>query len=367
MRKCSFIKLKLLLFVAISLLTLCYYGRGTASVVKVAILPFQMNAGEDIEYINRGIRDMIASRITYTTHITVVEQDLLGNTLSKTLPGKLTKKEIQEIGSRLGVDYIVFGSITKIGSNMSIDINILNVSQGKIIKPAFIQITGLDELIPKMKNLAHEIKDTITTELSSLPPETTVQPSEAVKTLLKEEKKLDEALLEKIKEEMKREILAELRKEGMAKAPVQQLASVDQEHLKEELTEEIMVKLRERDIGYGTAHSSKDLGSAEGRILYSGKGLEGCRVKLVRMTRYGILSKIFQDYSFLDTEFETITDKDGIYRFADLPTGFYKLKWELPGDKGWIRRLKLKPDVTIEEGKKSVLKNVEANMRLVPL
>lgn len=363
MRKYSLMRLKPLLFVAISLLVLCYSGRGIASVVKVAILPFQMNADEDIEYINRGIRDMIASRITYETHITVLEQDLLRDTLSKALPGKLTKKEISEIGSRLGADYVVFGSITKIGNNMSIDINVLNVSLRKIIKPAFIQITGLDELIPKMENLAHEIKDTLATEFSSLPPETTAPSPEEVKTLRGEKGELDEALLEKIKEEIKREILAELRREKIVKAPVQQLASVDQEQLKEELTEEIMTKLRERD--YSTAHSSKDLGSAEGRILHRNEGLKGCRVKLVRMTRYGILSKIFQDYN-LDTQFETITDNDGIYHFANLPAGSYKLKWELPGDKGWIRRLRDKPDVTVEKGKKSVLKDVESNRRLVP-
>ena len=48
-----------------------------------------------------------------------------------------------------------------------------------------------------------------------------------------------------------------------------------------------------------------------------------------------------------------------------LPVGAYKLKWQLPDDTGWIRRLRDKPDAVIAEGETAVLKSVETSRRLV--
>ncbi|MDK1030489.1 MAG: carboxypeptidase-like regulatory domain-containing protein [Planctomycetia bacterium] len=106
-------------------------------------------------------------------------------------------------------------------------------------------------------------------------------------------------------------------------------------------------------------------GVAEGEILHRGKGLPDCRVKLVRLVQAesiaGLL-KVFKE----ETEFETVTDEHGKYRFEMLPVGSYKLKWQLPGDTGWIRRLKDRPDVTVSVGQTSVIKTVETTRGLVP-
>lgn len=64
-------------------------------------------------------------------------------------------------------------------------------------------------------------------------------------------------------------------------------------------------------------------------------------------------------------EFTTVTDEQGKYVFDNLPTGAYKMKWQLPNDKGWIRRLRDKPDAVIVEGETVVLKSVETNRRIV--
>lgn len=202
MRRYPFLRLKFLLLVAINLLVLCYPGVGITNGTKVAVLPFQMNTDEDIEYINRGIRDMLASRITYGADIRVVEQNLVRDALStKLISGKLTKKRIQEIGSTLGADYVVFGSITKIGDNLSIDINVLNVLEGGITAPVFTQSFGLDEVIPKMNVLAQGIKDTISARFGSqLPKTTSSQPPKLDETFFEEESGVGEVVPERIEE-----------------------------------------------------------------------------------------------------------------------------------------------------------------------
>jgi len=197
-----FVRLKFQLFIVINVLVLCYSSSvGIASVAKVAILPFQMNADEDIDYINRGIRDMLTSRITYGTHITILDQSLVKDALYKVGTGKLTQKIVQELGSTIGVDYVIFGSITKIGNSLSIDISVLSVLQGGVTTPVFTQSIGLDEVIPKMSGLARGIRDVISTGFGSIVPKTTtIQPPELDKTLLEEESKDGEVVPEKIKE-----------------------------------------------------------------------------------------------------------------------------------------------------------------------
>ncbi len=163
---------------------------GIAKVTRVAILPFQTNADETIDYINRGIREMLTARVTHGADIFVVEHRVVKDALSKVLPSELTTQGVQELGGSLGVDYVIFGSISKIGNNVSIDISILNVVQGGISKPVFAQSVGLNEVIPKVNSIAQEIVDTISTGFESLPPaKSSVQSPVADETLLEEGEK----------------------------------------------------------------------------------------------------------------------------------------------------------------------------------
>jgi TolB-like protein len=188
-------------FIVINLLLLCFsLEMGIAKVTRVAILPFQTNADENIAYINRGIREMLTARVAYGADIFVVEHRLVKDALSRVLPSELTKQGVQELGSSLGVDYVISGSISKIGNNVSIDISILNVLQGGITKPVFAQSVGLNEVIPKVSSLAQEIVDTISIGFGSPPTETSLQPTGVDETLPEKEPKSSEVVPEKIEE-----------------------------------------------------------------------------------------------------------------------------------------------------------------------
>ena len=179
----------------------CSYSIGITGTSKVAILPFQTNANENIDYIKRGIREMLTARVTYGDDLSVVEHHLVKDALSRVGPSELTKQGVQKLGSTLEADYVIFGSISKIGNNVSIDISMLNVLQGGITKPVFAQSVGLDEVIPKVSSLAQEIVDSITTGFGSPPPtETLIKPSEVDETLLEKESEGGEAEPEKIEE-----------------------------------------------------------------------------------------------------------------------------------------------------------------------
>ncbi|MHC4070885.1 MAG: carboxypeptidase-like regulatory domain-containing protein [Planctomycetota bacterium] len=190
--------------------------------------------------------------------------------------------------------------------------------------------------------------------------------------------------MSKLKEELKQEILAELRQQG--EIPEQDLSQKALEPAREEVCQqekvEIVSDLRVK-IGshiqnpdqttanvsaLAADHSrrpqSRPVGKAAGYILRGGKGLEACEVKLARMLTGRSAIEIFSAVRE-GTEFTTTTDGQGRYAFNRLPAGSYKLKWQLPGNKGWIRRLQDRPDAIITDGQTTTLKSVETERRLV--
>lgn len=165
----------------------------------------------------------------------------------------------------------------------------------------------------------------------------------------------EESAMDKLKKEIVQEILEALRaQQEAAEASVNQA----QRKLKEDLREEILKDLNANQPGQhpqAARYTSGSFGHAEGVMLRRGLGLRACKVKLVALS--GTTNR-FQGYSEGE-EYITVTDEKGKYRFDNLPVGPYKLKWELPGDTGWIRRLRDRPDVIVRESELSVLKPVE--------
>ncbi|MCF6284535.1 MAG: carboxypeptidase-like regulatory domain-containing protein [Candidatus Hydrogenedentes bacterium] len=173
-----------------------------------------------------------------------------------------------------------------------------------------------------------------------------------------------DAEMRQLREALKKEIIEELRKELSSSSDAPQVLK---EELKNDLREEFR---RELDLRSVEAHpqavqlvaASAGAGHAEGQMLRRGRGLVGCKVKLVQLSGR---STRFQGYSEGE-EFLTTTDAQGKYRFEGIPIGNYKIKWELPGDQGWIKRLRNAADVTVESGRVSVLKPIETARTLAP-
>lgn len=137
--------------------------------------------------------------------------------------------------------------------------------------------------------------------------------------------------------------------------------------LKEELEEDLPDKEsektnREDPLKEDTAHSAVHFGSVEGKILYGTKPLPDCQVKLQILEKVGLLTKRYRPVEGA-VEFETVTDKDGIYHFMNMPPGLYKVYWKPLSEAEWVRRFKMEPDVIVEPGKVTNPKTIETSRR----
>ncbi len=126
---------------------------------SVAILPFTINSSDNIDWAQQATVTMLDSRLSSNSKIGVIARDKV----SEAVKGKKTFSEadIYTLGKKLNADYVVWGSISKIGNNLSIDGKLTDI---KAYKPAvgFSAIShGYDEMIPKINDFAQKINDSI--------------------------------------------------------------------------------------------------------------------------------------------------------------------------------------------------------------
>ena len=125
---------------------------------SVAVLPFSIHSAENIDYIRRGISDMLSSRISVGERIEVISPDAISTILKDTGGKELATTDIYNLGKKLNADFVVWGSITKIGNSLSIDGKLVDISAQKAAVTIMSQSQNMDEVIPKINDFARRIE-----------------------------------------------------------------------------------------------------------------------------------------------------------------------------------------------------------------
>lgn len=123
---------------------------------RIAVLPFSVHSAENIDYIRQGIEDMLRSRLSLNEKMTVIGKDSL-QPLIKEMAGKeLTEPAVSAIGKKINADYVVWGSLTKIGTMINIDGKLLDIATSSP-EVNFSSQCGLDEIIPRINDFSGRI------------------------------------------------------------------------------------------------------------------------------------------------------------------------------------------------------------------
>ena len=129
---------------------------------QVAILPFLIHSQENIDYLREGIYDILFSRIGAEGRIQMIDRTAVERALYEERPMRLDEEAAKKIGLRVGADYVVFGSLTKIGNYISLDARMVSVTEEKPPLTAFTQHQGLDDVMVKIGDFGTEIGMKIT-------------------------------------------------------------------------------------------------------------------------------------------------------------------------------------------------------------
>ena len=167
MKKISVFFLSILMIISLA-------GASWAKETKtIAVLPFSIHSAGNIDYIRSGIWDMLVSRLSATDKVEVISKSSVSEALKKTGKKDLTAADVYGLGKKLDVDYVVWGSITKIGNSVSLDGKLLDVAAYKSPVGVFEQCKGIDEVVPKIDIFAKKITHHL---LGQVPPSFTPPP-----------------------------------------------------------------------------------------------------------------------------------------------------------------------------------------------
>jgi TolB-like protein len=142
---------------------------------SVAVLPFAVHSAENIDYVRQGIWDMLSSRIAVEDKIDVLSKDAVLGALQESAGKELGLADVYSLGQRMKADFVVWGSITKIGNSFSLDAKLVDIAAYKSTVSIFSQSQGMDEIIPKINDFAQRIGYHILGNVAStfgLPPAT---------------------------------------------------------------------------------------------------------------------------------------------------------------------------------------------------
>ena len=126
-------------------------------VYKVAILPFMIHSQENLDYLREGINDILTSRITVEERVVVIERSIVEQALYEEKPMRLDETAAGKIGMRIGADFIVLGSITKIGDYFSLDARLISITEEKPPVTVYTQQKGIDDVMVKIGDFAQDI------------------------------------------------------------------------------------------------------------------------------------------------------------------------------------------------------------------
>jgi len=128
--------------------------------LKVALLPVSIHSQESLDYLREGVYAMFSSRVELEGRITVMERAAVKKAVSQ-FPGEIDSEAAQKIGETLGADFVVFGSMTKLGDSASVDLKVLDVKGEKPTSSVYIQARKMEEIIAQVDVLARRVDEKI--------------------------------------------------------------------------------------------------------------------------------------------------------------------------------------------------------------
>jgi len=114
------------------------------------VLPFRIIGPKEYQYLAQGTQTMLTTRLTWPDHLEPREKDLTAFPKSPKQAGQIAKQN--------NLDYLIYGSLTLIGSKCNLETKVVGSNQQTF---SFTQQTELNNLIPTLDKLSEQIKQKI--------------------------------------------------------------------------------------------------------------------------------------------------------------------------------------------------------------
>lgn len=147
-----------ILFILVWLLCLGSASATLAADKKMALLPIAILADPGKAYLRQGLESMLASRLSGEGLDVVGPEALQAVIDEKDRKGITSEKRAEELGRMLKAEYVVFGSITSLGPEYSLDLAVLDLTKGEPKLTRLTETVPEDKLIPKLSDVVYDVR-----------------------------------------------------------------------------------------------------------------------------------------------------------------------------------------------------------------
>lgn len=144
----------ILKFLTISITFIAFFFSASSTVAKitakVAVLPFEVYSDESADYLRDTIAKELSFQIAKEDQIVIIDQSIIKTLLDSKTPFNFNEFTLRKISEKLQVHFLVFGSLTKISKNLSLDVYVFDSLGEPPFSKDFVEGEEINSLIRKM-------------------------------------------------------------------------------------------------------------------------------------------------------------------------------------------------------------------------
>ena len=108
------------------------FSAAAAEPIRIALLPFKINAEKDLTYLRDGIFDMLSTRLTRGGQVEVLGRKTVDEAIASVAGTEaVNEPAARKIGANLSADFVLYGSLTVFGNSVSLDAKMIDLSGQK--------------------------------------------------------------------------------------------------------------------------------------------------------------------------------------------------------------------------------------------
>lgn len=131
-----------------------------AEPLKIAVLPFEINAEQNFDFLKSGIQAMLNSRLSFKDEVRVIDKEVVQK-VAGGIKGFTGESFALLVGGQLKADFVISGSVTVIGNSTSIDSKLIDITGKKPPIAFFRQSEDPSGVIPAINQFATTINETL--------------------------------------------------------------------------------------------------------------------------------------------------------------------------------------------------------------
>ena len=148
--------MRIRLLIILLVLSLCWPRPIHSRTVRVAIIPLTFHSEEDLSNLNKPLMSMMVRGLRQQGFKPVPAVDLVSD-VQQAPQKEMNDTLARSIGADLGTEFVIYGSLNKIGEQISLDVRMVDVENRRATVPIFITRIGLENLAGAVSDLAREI------------------------------------------------------------------------------------------------------------------------------------------------------------------------------------------------------------------